>query len=81
MVLHNMTLCTPFIGNSVQEDSIPSVFRVDPFVFRVNDFTLKMEPVAPSEMLQPTCRLHTITRQTAVCSLMFIGQCIILIVE
>jgi len=69
MVLRNMTPCSLFIGNSVQEDSIASAFRVDPFVFRVNDFTLKMEPVGPSEMLQPTCRLHTITRQTAVCSI------------
>jgi hypothetical protein len=69
MVLRNMTPCTLFIANNVQEDSIPSVFRVDPFVFRVNDFILKMELVGPSEMLEPTCRLQTITQQTAVCSI------------
>jgi len=69
MVLRNMTPCTLFIGNKAQEGNIPSVFRADLFFFRVNCFTLKMGAVGPSEMLVPTCRLHTIIWQTALCSL------------
>jgi hypothetical protein len=54
MVLGNKTPCTLYIGSKVQEDSNPSTFRVDHFVFSVNDFTFKMVPVGPSEMLLPT---------------------------
>jgi hypothetical protein len=54
MVLGNMTPCTLYIGSKVQEDNIPSIFRVDYFVFSVNGFTLKMEAVGRSEMLQRT---------------------------
>jgi hypothetical protein len=53
MVLGNMTPCTLYIGIKVQEDSIPSIFRVVHFVFSMNDFTLKLEAVGPSEMLLP----------------------------
>jgi hypothetical protein len=54
MELSKMTPCTLHIGSKVKEDRIPSIFRIDLFVFRVNDFTLKMEAVDPSEMLVPT---------------------------
>jgi hypothetical protein len=51
MVLGNMTPCALYIGSKVQEDSNLSTFRVVHLVFSVNDFTLKMVAVGPSEML------------------------------